>query len=49
MISPECKNCECLDEDNKEYPCTLDYPLRCNILYSFINEKTFRSHVEYGV
>lgn len=37
MISKDCKNCEYLD-NNKEYPCKLDYPIRCNILYKYVND-----------
>lgn len=40
MISKDCKNCDCLDEDNKNYPCKLEYPIRCNILYQWVNNHT---------
>lgn len=39
MISKDCKNCENLDIDNKEYPCKLDNHLRCTILNDFVKKE----------
>lgn len=37
MISSDCEKCPYLDESNEEYPCSLEFPLRCNILYKYVN------------
>ena len=45
MISSECKECPMLDEDNKRYPCKLDYPICCNILYKYVNDYNWRKGI----
>lgn len=45
MISKDCKNCENLDIDNKEYPCKLDNHLRCTILNDFVKREGWKKEL----
>lgn len=41
MISPDCKDCQCLDLDNEDFQCKLEQygsVLRCSILNEYVKE-----------
>ena len=42
MIHPDCKDCQCLDLENEEFPCKLELygsVLRCSILNDYVKEE----------
>lgn len=47
MISRDCEKCSFLDKDNKKYPCKLDHPLRCSILYAWLKHERKYKGVNY--